>query len=81
MAEHLQTLLAASQYAPADKPLQDEAVPHLQVPETQVSPETLHGDESEQSMKQLNKKEQLISSKIKSKTPKNPYFIMLVITI
>ena len=48
---HLQTLLAASQYAPADKSLQDEAVPHLQAPETQVSPETVHGVESEHSMR------------------------------
>ena len=39
---HLQTLLAASQYAPVDKSLQDDAVPHLQAPETHVSPDTLH---------------------------------------
>ena len=39
---HLQTLLAASQYAPEVKSLQDVDVPHLQAPETQVSPETLH---------------------------------------
>ena len=48
---HLQTLLEASQYAPVDKSLQDEAVPHLQAPETQVSPETVHGVESEHSMR------------------------------
>ena len=39
---HLQTLLAASQYAPDVKSLQDVDVPHLQAPDTQVSPDTLH---------------------------------------
>ena len=41
-AEHLQTLLAASQYAPVVKPWQDVVVPHLQAPETHVSPDILH---------------------------------------
>ena len=40
--EHLQTLLVASQYDPDVCPTQVEAVPHLQVPESQVSPELLH---------------------------------------
>ena len=39
--EHLQTLLAASQYAPVDCPTQDEAVPHMQDPELHVSSELL----------------------------------------
>ena len=51
VAEHAQTLLGASQYGPADRSLQDEAVPHLQAPETQVSPATVHGVESEQSIR------------------------------
>ena len=40
-AEHLQTSLVASQYAPVERPRQDEAVPHLQFPETHFSPDTL----------------------------------------
>ena len=36
--EHLHTLLAASQNVPVDSPTQDEEEPHMQVPETQVSP-------------------------------------------
>ena len=39
--EHLQTLLVASQYDPVVCPTQVEAVPHLHVPESQVSPELL----------------------------------------
>jgi PhoPQ-activated pathogenicity-related protein len=42
VAEHLQTLLLASQYDPVVIPTQVEAVPHIQVPELQVSPELLH---------------------------------------
>ena len=51
VAEHAQTLLGASQYGAANRPLQDEAVPHLQAPETQVSSATVHGVESEQSIR------------------------------
>lgn len=40
--EHLQTLLAASQYAPVLFPKQDEDVPHLHDPPMQISPVTLH---------------------------------------
>ena len=40
--EHLHTLFAASQYSPAVCPTQVDAVPHIQVPEVQVSPELLH---------------------------------------
>ena len=39
---HLQTLFAASQYAPVVFPKQDEDVPHLHDPPTQISPVTLH---------------------------------------
>ena len=42
VAEHLHTLFVASQYVPVDCPTQEAAVPHLQTPETQVSPELLH---------------------------------------
>ena len=42
VSEHLQTLLGASQYVPVDNPTQEEAVPHLQEPELQVSPELVH---------------------------------------
>ena len=51
VAEHAQMLLVASQYGAADRSLQDEAVPHLQAPETQVSSATVHGVESEQSIR------------------------------
>ena len=40
--EHLQTLFAASQYAPVVLPKQDEDVPHLHDPPMQTSPVTLH---------------------------------------
>ena len=40
--EHLHTLLSASQYAPVDLPAQEDAVPHMQDPELQDSPELLH---------------------------------------
>ena len=40
--EHLQTLFAASQYAPVVLPKQDEDVPHLHDPPIQTSPATLH---------------------------------------
>ena len=42
VAEHLQTLFVASQYAPVVSPEQLDAVPHMQVPEVQVSPDMLH---------------------------------------
>ena len=42
-SEHLQTLSSALQYAPEDRPLQDKEVPHIQSPETQFSPSTVHG--------------------------------------
>ena len=41
VAEHLQTLFAASQYDPEVCPEHVAAVPHLQVPEVHVSPEIL----------------------------------------
>ena len=42
VAEHLQTLFAASQYDPEATPAQEEAVPHLHTPDTHSSPEMLH---------------------------------------
>ena len=41
-AEHLQMLLAESQYGAVEEPTHVAAVPHLQVPDWQVSPELLH---------------------------------------
>ena len=45
VAEHLHTLLAASQYAPVVNPAQLDAVPHLQDPELHVSPEILQASD------------------------------------
>ena len=45
VAEHLQRLFAASQYDPVVCPTQVEAVPHLQVPEEQDSPELLQASD------------------------------------
>ena len=42
VAEHLHTLLAASQTVPVVRPTHDEAVPHMQVPDGQVSSALVH---------------------------------------
>ena len=45
VAEHLQTLFAASQKDPDATPAHEDAVPHIHVPDTHVSPEMLHASE------------------------------------